>query len=197
MTEERKHRPTPIEYAVNFNRGAVYAKHTGALIEGMELVYNGNGMERAPIIQEIVAGAKSYIDAHNEYSKKMEEWKVSEDKTEENKPKPNQNPDLALAEVNYGQLARAMDTRTKIFDDNWEQLSLKQAIGISQYRNMPKDISKTVMGLINNNDGIIKDIKNKKAKGIADAFKQYYTQGETAKDIEKMYLEKSLETLAT
>ena len=197
MTEETKHRLTPVEYAVNFNRGAFYSKHTGNLIEGMEFVFNDSELERAPIIQEIVAGAKSYIDAHNEYSKKMEEWKVSENKTEENKPKPDQNPDLALAQVNYEQLARAMDTRTKIFDDNWEQLSLKQAIGISQYRNMPKDISKTVMGLINNNSGIIKDIKDKKARGIADAFKQYYTQGETAKDIEKMYLEKSLETLTT
>lgn len=196
MAEGTRHKLTPVEYAVDFNRGAVYAKRTGNLIEGMEFVFNDNELERESIIQEVLTGAKSYINSHNEYSKKIEGWKASDDKTEENKPKLDQSSQFALAEVNYGQLARSMDTRTKIFEDNWKQLSLKQAMGISQYRNIPRSISGAIVELVNSNGGMIKDIKSEKAKNIANAFGQYHILGNTARDIQGMYLARSLEAIA-
>ena len=190
---------TPTEYAVNFNSGAAYASETGDLIGGMKLVF-GNSLElgSAPIIQKIMAGAMTYVNSQNKYAKAMQDWEKSDEKTDENKPKPEQSQELAIAQFNYEQLADASATRTKIFNNSYEQLTLSQAKKMSLYGEMPRETPETVIELVENNkDELIKNVtKKKKLKEIVNAFKRFHVLGNTARDIQGMHLQRSLEAIA-
>lgn len=201
MAEEEsntKHKLTPTEYAVNFNSGAAYASATGDLIGGMGYIFNrSQDLSNEPIIQQTMAGAIAYLNSQNKYSEEMKKWETSDKKTEDNKPKLEQSPELFTAQNHYMQVANSSKVRTEIFNNSYEQLTLNQAKGASLYGKMPRNTPKTIIQLVENNkDKIIKDIKDEKLKKVVDAFKKYHILGNTTKDIQGMYLEKSLEAIA-
>lgn len=201
MAEERKNeraKRTPQEFAFDFNSGAAYASLTRDILGGMGLVFNkSRDLSNEPIIQRIMAGATTYVDAENKYNDKMNEWENSKDRDEKNKPEKDMDPQMAYARAQYGELANSSQVRTELFYDSCNELTVKQLKGATLYGRTEKDIPKEIAEMLNSNkDKKIGDIEDGTLKKALEAVKRYHVLGNTAQKVQGVNLKRTLEGLA-
>lgn len=191
--QERK-KLTPTEFAINFNSGAAYAEATGETLEGMAYVFSrSKDLRTEPIIERTMAGAQAYMKAENEYATKINEWNNSDDKTKEDMPKFNMSPEIALAQVHYQELRNSSQMRNKIFNENYEKMTVGQAQGMTLYNKLPRNIPDAIKTLIESNkDKTISGIEDRQLKGAMNAIRTYHILGNTRRNIQMMHLENTL-----
>lgn len=202
MAEERENeraKRTPQEFAFDFNSGAAYASETGNLLEGMDYVFHqSRDLSSEPIIQRVMVGAKMYQMMQNIYGDKVNKWEQSEDENKGDKPKFEVGPEMALVKNHYEELLNSSRMRTQIFNEAYDALTVNQAKDSTLYGEVSKNLPKEITDLIAKHKGkTVGEIgKDNKLRNALDAFKKYHVLGNTAQNIQGMYLKKTLENLA-